>query len=90
MPLALLSALLLCAAAAQSSLVAGLDLAGGKPDLVLLAVLAWAILRGPSEGVVGGRHGCMRSRGAHRGPVSPIERVERGTAAIDSDRSCAT
>jgi len=52
--LALLSVLLLCAAALQSSVVAGLDLAGGRPDVVLLVVLSWAILRGPSEGVVAG------------------------------------
>jgi rod shape-determining protein MreD len=52
--LALLAVLVLLAAVLQSTLVAGLDIAGGRPELVLLAVLAWAMLRGPSEGVVAG------------------------------------
>ena len=46
--------LLLLAAVFQSALVTALDLAGGRPDLVLLVVLAWAMLRGPSDGVFAG------------------------------------
>ncbi len=42
------------AAALQSTLVTRIDVAGGRPDLMLLIVLSWAILRGPSEGIAAG------------------------------------
>ncbi len=46
--------LLVAAAVAQSVVLSGLDVGGGRPDLVLLLVLAWAMLRWPTEGVVAG------------------------------------
>jgi rod shape-determining protein MreD len=38
----------------QSVVLARLDLLGGQPDLVLLVVLVWAVVRGTEEGVVWG------------------------------------
>ena len=45
---------ILVAGVLESTVVAHLDVMGGRPDLVLLVVLAWAIQRGPSEGVAAG------------------------------------
>lgn len=38
----------------QSVVLARIDLLGGQPDLVLLVVLVWAVVRGVEEGVVWG------------------------------------
>ena len=46
--------LLLGAGVLQSTLMTRVDLFGGRPDLVLLVVIAWAMQRGPSEGIVAG------------------------------------
>jgi rod shape-determining protein MreD len=46
--------LLLGAAALQSVWLEGLNIFGGRPDLVLLLVVTWAIIRGQNEGVVWG------------------------------------
>jgi rod shape-determining protein MreD len=48
------TALLLIAALVQSILGPSLPIVGGRPDLVLVAVLAWAMLRGPTEGTAVG------------------------------------
>jgi rod shape-determining protein MreD len=46
--------ILMLAAVLQSVWLEGLDILGGRPDLVLLLVVAWAIIRGLNEGVVWG------------------------------------
>jgi rod shape-determining protein MreD len=51
---AFLGLLVLCAAVFQSVIGTALTVAGGRPDLVLLVVLAWAMQRGPSEGIAAG------------------------------------
>jgi rod shape-determining protein MreD len=38
----------------QSVVLSQLDLWGGRPDLVLLVVLVWAVMRGADEGMVWG------------------------------------
>ncbi len=44
--------LLTLAVLVQDVLLSRLSVLGGRPDLVLLLVLAWAFLRGPAEGAV--------------------------------------
>ncbi len=46
--------LLLGAAVLQSVWLEGLNIFGGRPDLVLLLAVTWAIIRGQNEGVVWG------------------------------------
>ena len=46
--------ILLLAAVLQSSWVDGIRILGGRPDLVLLLVVTWSIIRGPDEGALWG------------------------------------
>jgi rod shape-determining protein MreD len=48
------AALLFAAVVIQVSLLSSLEVLGGLPDLVLLAVVSVALLRGPTFGAVGG------------------------------------
>ena len=51
--------LLIVAALLQSTVGRNLPLVGGRPDFVLVVVLAWAMLRGSTEGAVVGFLGGM-------------------------------
>ena len=46
--------ILLGAAVLQSTWIEKLQILGGRPDLVLLLVITWAIIRGANEGVLWG------------------------------------
>ena len=46
--------LLITVALSQTVLVARVDLWGGRPDLMLLVVLVWSVVRGMNEGLVWG------------------------------------
>ena len=46
--------ILLAAAVLQSVWVEGIQILGGRPDLTLLLVVTWAIIRGANEGAVWG------------------------------------
>ena len=46
--------ILLIAAVLQSTWLEGMSLLGGRPDLVLLLVITWSIIRGVNEGVLWG------------------------------------
>jgi rod shape-determining protein MreD len=46
--------ILLIAAVVQSAWLEGVQILGGRPDLVLLLVVTWSIIRGAKEGVVWG------------------------------------
>ncbi|HNT78050.1 MAG TPA: rod shape-determining protein MreD [Anaerolineae bacterium] len=51
--------ILMIAAALQSVWVEDLHILGGRPDLVLLLVVTWAIIRGANDGVLWGFVGGM-------------------------------
>ena len=46
--------ILLIAAVVQSAWLEGVQIMGGRPDLVLLLVVTWSVIRGAREGVVWG------------------------------------
>lgn len=46
--------ILLIAAVVQSAWLEGVQVLGGRPDLVLLLVVTWSVIRGAREGVVWG------------------------------------